>query len=569
MLPFCRNPTMRSFGTTGAMPLDTAESLISAVRSQRDRFVGFAFAAADLLIEVTSDGRIAFIAGAAQNLYGAASENLIGTSFFDLLCPADGTVARALVGSLARGGRFVPVSLRLARDNAPVLLGGCRLPNNKDSLFLSLASGIGAAPDGQDGKPTNLLSQAEFASEATKRMLEDTAGSYQLTLIAIDELESLQERLTEEVGQGLAAAVERYLYNCTTGVDAAGEFGNGRYGLLHREAVDVSRLQEGVESLAKAIDPTGTGVSLRSATMQLDKTGMSGADAARALVYCINGFADSDNGDLSIPNLRDGLDKALSSTLVRVSNLRATLGDRNFRLVYQPIVDLRSREIHHLEALTRFVDNGSPADTIAFAEAVRLIADFDLAVCEMAIAAVLDNPLGRLPIAVNLSGRSLESSVFANTLFEMLRVDRNLSKHLLFEVTESAVITRADEVNARIQALRGSGFRVCLDDFGAGANSFHYLRSFEVDFIKVDGAFAHAALRDPRDRILLRTIAGFCREIGVAAIVEMVEDEETALAFAKLGLAYAQGYHFGRPGELPQEAPLTIAAPGGRRAVRG
>jgi EAL domain-containing protein (putative c-di-GMP-specific phosphodiesterase class I) len=49
----------------------------------------------------------------------------------------------------------------------------------------------------------------------------------------------------------------------------------------------------------------------------------------------------------------------------------------------------------------------------------------------------------------------------------------------------------------------------------------------------------------------------------------MVEDEETALAFAKLGLAYAQGYHFGRPGELPQEAPLTIAAPGGRRAVRG
>lgn len=207
--------------------------------------------------------------------------------------------------------------------------------------------------------------------------------------------------------------------------------------------------------------------------MQLDKTGMSGADAARALVYCINGFADSDNGDLSIPNLRDGLDKALSSTLVRVSNLRATLGDRNFRLVYQPIVDLRSRDIHHLEALTRFVDNGSPADTIAFAEAVRLIADFDLAVCEMAIATVLENPLGRLPIAVNLSGRSLESSIFANTLFEMLRVDRNLSKRLLFEVTESAVITRADEVNARIQALRGGGFRVCLDDFGAGANSFH------------------------------------------------------------------------------------------------
>jgi EAL domain-containing protein (putative c-di-GMP-specific phosphodiesterase class I) len=552
------------------MPFDTAESMISAVRSQRDRFVGFAFAAADLLVEVTADGRIAFVAGAAQHLYGSASENLIGASFYDLLVVADQAIARALVASLARGGRFVPVTLRLARDNAPVLLGGCRLPNNKDSLFLSLAAGVGASPDGRGGKPTALLSQQEFASEATKRMLEDTTGSYQLTLIAIDELEALQERLTEEVGQGLAAAVERYLHNCAFGVDAAGELGNGRYGVLHREAIDVVRLQEGVETLTKAIDPAGKGVSLRSATMRLDHNGMSGADAARALVYCINAFADCDDGDLSIPNLREGLDKALASTLARVANLRATVSDRDFRLVYQPIVDLRTREIHHLEALTRFIDGDSPADMIAFAEAVRLIADFDLAVCEMAIAAVLANPFNRLPIAVNVSGRSLESSIFSNALFEMLKVDRNLPKRILFEVTESAVITRADEVNARIQALRGGGFRVCLDDFGAGANSFHYLRSFEVDFVKIDGAFARAALRNPRDRILLRTIAGFCREIGVATIVEMVEDEEHALAFAKLGLAYAQGYHFGRPGEFPKETPPPVAASGvSRRASWG
>jgi EAL domain-containing protein (putative c-di-GMP-specific phosphodiesterase class I) len=541
--------------------------MISAVRSQRDRFVGFAFAAADLLVEVATDGSIAFVAGAAQNLYGSASENLIGTSFFDLLSVPDQAIARALVGSLARGGRFVPVVLRLARDNAPVLLGGCRLPNNKESLFLSLAVGLGAWPDSIDEKPRSLLSQQEFANEATRRMLESTPGDYQLTLIAIDQLEALQTRLTEEVGQGLAAAVERYLYNCAFGVDAAGELGNGRYGVLHREAIDVSRLQESVESLTKAIDPAGHGVSLRSATMHLDHDGMSGADAARALVYCITGFANCDEGDLSIPNLREGLDQALAETLARVANLRATVSERNFRLVYQPIVNLGTREIHHFEALTRFVGNESPADTIAFAEAVRLIADFDLAVCEMAIAAVLDNPFGRVPIAVNLSGRSLEGSIFANALFEMLKVDRNLPKRIIFEVTESAVITRADEVNARIQALRGSGFRVCLDDFGAGANSFHYLRSFEVDFIKIDGAFARAALRNPRDRILLRTIAGFCREIGVAAIVEMVEDEEHALGFAKLGIAYAQGYHFGRPGELTVETPLVIAGSNIRRRV--
>jgi EAL domain-containing protein (putative c-di-GMP-specific phosphodiesterase class I) len=544
--------------------------MISAMRSQRDRFVGFAFAAADLLVEVTIEGRIVFVAGAAQNLYGSASENLVGTSFYELLSAFDRPIAAVLLTSLARGGRFVPVTLRLARDNAPVLLGGCRLPTKKDSFFLSLATGVRALPDDHDGKPAGLLSSEEFTSQATKRMLEDPSGSYQLTLIAIDELEALQERLTEEVGQGLAASVERYLYNCASGIDAAGDLGKGRYGVLHREALDVSRLQEGVQSMTKAIDPAGKGVSLRSATMPLDQSGMSGADAARALVYCINGFVESEDGDLSILTLREGLDKALATTLVRVANLRATVGDRDFRLVYQPIVDLRTRKTHHFEALTRIGGSTSPADTIAFAEAMRLIADFDLAVCEMAIAAVLDNPFGHLPIAVNVSGRSLESSIFANALFEMLKADRNLPKRILFEITESAVITRADEVNARIQALRGSGFRICLDDFGAGANSFHYLRSFEVDFIKIDGAFARAAQRNPRDRILLRSVAGFCRDIGVATIVEMVEDEEYALAFAKLGITFGQGYYFGRPGELPQEPVLTVAASGaGRRARLG
>src|SRR5471032_334442 len=124
MIASCRNPMARPAWIIRAMPLDTAESMISAVRSQRDRFVGFAFAAADLLVEVAIDGRIAFVAGAAQHLYGSASENLLGTSFYDLICPVDRAIARALVGSLARGGRFVPVVLRLARDNAPVQLGG-------------------------------------------------------------------------------------------------------------------------------------------------------------------------------------------------------------------------------------------------------------------------------------------------------------------------------------------------------------------------------------------------------------------------------------------------------------
>jgi EAL domain-containing protein (putative c-di-GMP-specific phosphodiesterase class I) len=530
------------------MSLDAADSSLATVRSQRDRFVGFAFAAADLLIEVTRSGTIAFVAGAARNLNGCASENLVGTAFIDLIAARDRAIAAALISALDRSGRLLPIIVRLARDGSPpVVLGGCRLPNDNASLFLSLT--IANPPPPEEGAlDAPLLSREDFASQAGSHMLADASGEYRLTFVAVDELAALQER---------------YLYNAASDIKAAGQLGNDRYGLLHKSAFDPTRLQQAVEALTKAVDPNGEGVTLRSATMALDHSGLSGADAARALIYCINQFADSDIGDLSVPTLHDGLNKALASAVARIGDLRATMNDGAFDLVFQPIVALRTREVHHLEALTRFRTGGSPDSAVAFAEAVRLIADFDFAVCRKVIAMIGDPAAPGVPIAVNISGRSLESSIFFSTLLALCRTQAGLARHLLFELTESAVITRVDEVNARLQTLRAAGFKVCLDDFGAGANSFHYLRSFEVDFVKIDGAFGLAALSSPRDALLLRSIAGFCRETGIATIVEKVEHEAHAAEFELLGLTHAQGYHFGRP--LAARTPPKIKR---RRAVR-
>ncbi len=545
------------------MSLDAADSSLATVRSQRDRFVGFAFAAADLLIEVTRSGTIAFVAGAAQNLNGCGSENLVGTPFIDLIAARDRAIAAALLSALDRSGRLLPILVRLARAGSPpVVLGGCRLPNDNASLFLSLT--IANPPPPEAGAlDAPLLSRDDFASQAGTHMLADASGEYRLTFVAVDELAALQERLTDDVAQGLTKTVERYLYNAASDIKAAGQLGNDRYGLLHKSAFDPTRLQQAVEALSKAVDPNGEGVTLRSATMALDHSGLSGADAARALIYCINQFADNDMADLSVPTLHDGLNKALASAVARISDLRTTMNDSAFDVVFQPIVALRTREVHHVEALTRFRCGGSPDNAVAFAEAVRLIADFDLAVCRKVIAMIGDPAAPGVPIAVNLSGRSLESSIFFSALLALCKTQAGLARHLLFELTESAVITRVDEVNARLQTLRAAGFKVCLDDFGAGANSFHYLRSFEVDFVKIDGAFGLAALSNPRDALLLRSIAGFCRETGIATIIEKVEHEAHAAEFELLGLTHAQGYHFGRP--LAAGAPPKTKR---RRAVR-
>ena len=91
------------------------------------------------------------------------------------------------------------------------------------------------------------------------------------------------------------------------------------------------------------------------------------------------------------------------------------------------------------------------------------------------------------------------------------------------------------------------GYRFCLDDLGSGANSFHYLRSIPVDFVKIDGAFGRDALQNERDRSFLRYVSGFCRENGILAIAEMIETEAQAEGYRELGIDYGQGYLFGRP----------------------
>jgi EAL domain-containing protein (putative c-di-GMP-specific phosphodiesterase class I) len=209
--------------------------------------------------------------------------------------------------------------------------------------------------------------------------------------------------------------------------------------------------------------------------------------------------------------------------------------------------------VHHLEALARFPADASTGGMVALAEAVGMIAEFDLAMCSRALALLAEGRPGQVPIAVNLSGRSLESHVFAGELLQLLDFSAVRPAMLLFEITETAAMSQVRQVNALVQSLRGRGFRFCLDDFGAGANAFHYLRAFEVDFVKIDGPFGQDALAQARDRSLLRSIVEFCREVGVHVVAEMVETEHQATQFQKLGVAYGQGFLFDRPSVDPDQ----------------
>ena len=95
------------------------------------------------------------------------------------------------------------------------------------------------------------------------------------------------------------------------------------------------------------------------------------------------------------------------------------------------------------------------------------------------------------------------------------------------------------------------GVPVCIDDFGAGAAAFRYLREFRVDYVKLDGAYVRGALQNAREHGFLLSMIELANFVGAKVIAEMIEQEDQARMMRELGVEYGQGWLFGKPGSLP------------------
>jgi EAL domain-containing protein (putative c-di-GMP-specific phosphodiesterase class I) len=527
---------------------------VPAHAGEPDQLVAVAFAAADLLIELDDSGTITFIAGAVDRIGGSATQSPVGLPLSDLFDPADRVAVREHATRIAEGHPISPLLVRLRRGaTRTMLFGGCRLPQERTILFLGIGDEATQRPSGFNliaETERGLMSRPVFTALALRRLPGDLAGGLRLSFIEAKGLAELGEHLPSAMMWGLATAIARQLRLSGAGIEAVGDLGRGRYGVLHRGEVELAGLQKAVLALVRAAAPNGPRPTIAIAGMEPGRDGLHGRHAARVVRYAIERFAAGGDG-AAAPAAE--LDALFPDTASRVAGLERVIDDGTFDIAYQPVVDLGDRSLKHVEALVRFPDGTNPLAAIAAAEAAGMIADFDLAIC----ARALDHLEARVPdvpaVAVNLSGRSLETRGFADRLSALLEAREAAPARLMFELTETVILGEVESVNRVVQDLRGRGFRFCLDDLGSGANSFHYLRSIPVDFVKIDGAFGRDALNNERDRSFLRYVSGFCRENGILAIAEMIETESEAERYRQLGIDYGQGYLFGRP---------TIPAPG-------
>ena len=536
----------------------TNTDAVGDFRADRDRFAAFALSTADLLIEIGGDRRIAYAAGAARALTGRDARQLVGSSFRELFAEPHRAFAQTLLRRVRRDQRMEPVKAEFDRAGGAVsvVLKGCCLPERPNTCYFTATRSVDLPPDdiGERDEDTGLLTGPAFQKAAAAALRNGAHGNLTLTLLDVAGIEELRGEGGEGAVAGLLGEIGDFLASHAVDGASAGRIAADRFAVL-QEAAEPEDLEGGIARLSAARDGAARHLSVKQQAVPLAAAGLTPADAEKALAYTLGQFAA---GGGTIRSLADGFRELVAATVERMSQMRRSIDGDRLGIVFQPVVGLEDRQLHHYEVLSRFEEGRSPAELVQFAESVGMIEELDLTVTQRTLAFMdgwREGP--ELRLAVNLSGRSLASDAFIAALEALLKPRPDRSR-LLFEITETTEMADLPRAERIVQALRSAGHKVCLDDFGAGAASFPYLQALTIDFVKIDGAYVSRMLETMRDHAILKAMVGLCGEIGTATIAEMIETEAQVQRLAQLGVTYGQGYLFGRPAPSPATSGRKI-----------
>jgi diguanylate cyclase (GGDEF)-like protein/PAS domain S-box-containing protein len=249
--------------------------------------------------------------------------------------------------------------------------------------------------------------------------------------------------------------------------------------------------------------------------------------------------------------------RATAVNRLRTANdLHRALTEQEFRVVYQPEVDLRTGHVTGVEALVRWhhPERGlvPPAEFIPLAEQTGLIAGIGAWVLDTALAQASFWSSARhdgaaLAVWVNLSARQLGDPGLVDLVASSLRRHDVEASQLGLEITESALLEDAEGAVTALASLRELGVRLAVDDFGTGYSSLSYLKRLPVDAVKIDRSFVDGLAVDGDDSAIVAAVAGMARALRLTTIAEGVENLDQLRALRRLGCDLAQGYFFTTP----------------------
>jgi diguanylate cyclase (GGDEF)-like protein len=412
---------------------------------------------------------------------------------------------------------------------------------------------------------TGLANRALFRDRAQHALTRSGRGErVAILLLDLDDFKSVNDTLGHGEGDRLLETVAARLLKATRGSDTVARIGGDEFAILLeglQETDDVLYVVRRItDALLAPIALQGRevcvgasiGVAHASGAERVDEL-LRNADVAM--------YRAKDNGKGRHAVFVPEMYTELLERLELEADLRLAVDRGEFRVVYQPIVELETGALSGVEALVRWLQPGedapSSASFIPLAEETGLIVPIGRWVlreaCRQGRAwqeASADHVAPT--VSVNVSARQLADAAFAQDVAAVLAETCFPAERLILEITESVLMSNAKAAIDRLYELKNLGVRLAIDDFGTGYSNLSYLQRFPIDILKIDKSFITNVAKNGGDAALASSIVGLATTLQLHTVAEGVEHADQRAQLIALGCGFGQGYLFARPVE-PEE----------------
>ena len=403
------------------------------------------------------------------------------------------------------------------------------------------------------GLPNRLL-LTERINQSISHANRD-GSEFALLFLDLDHFKQINDSLGHPFGDRVLIEVTERLKKCVRQVDTAARLGGDEFVLLLHQA-DAN----GAEICARRV------LAELSAPFSIDEHQFTVTCSIGIALYPTDGSGMDDlvkNADSAMYHVKERgrsdfrfyqrqMNIGLLSRMKIDHAMRLALEQQQFRLHYQPLVNLHTDEVFGAEALLRWNDKDlgevSPATFIPIAEETGLIVAIGTWVMYTAIkqAGVWRDKGKKIRISINVSALQFQQQNFVESVELALRSLNVSADCIELELTESILIRDADEALKKLEALAKLGVKMSIDDFGTGYSSLSYLKRFPIDKLKIDRSFVMNLPNDDSDIAIVTAIISLAHALDLRVIAEGVETEEQRHFLRASHCDELQGFLFSR-----------------------
>jgi diguanylate cyclase len=424
---------------------------------------------------------------------------------------------------------------------------------------------------------TGLANRKLFSEQVEHCLAGGGCDAVAVLFVDLDDFKTVNDSLGHHAGDELLRVVANRLRRCLGPADTVARLGGDEFAALLPSVADP---HEATSTAARLLDSLTQPVLLNGREVRITASvgiAMERGDGQERLDALLRGadvamYLAKSKGKGRAELFEESMYREAMERLELRHDLEVALGQGQFRIHYQPIIDLDAQRIVSVEALLRWAHPTrglvGPDRFIPLAEQSGLIVGIGRWVLQEACAQVRSWQLERpdeapLGLSVNLSVRQLQDNGLLEDVAEALRLS-GLDPHCLtLEITESMLIEETDRGAGALARLKTLGVRLAIDDFGTGYSSLSYLRRFPADTLKIDRSFVREMHESVTSEALVRTVIDLARDLKMATIAEGIEDHEQWSRLSSLNCDLGQGYYFSQPIEADAMMGLLRRESGG------